>query len=256
MVPIRSVASCRDTTGPHRAMRCNLHPATEVPGSALPGLSTGTALTAIEGLAGQALPDGLGYDRIERADQEREAGNTAIVAFIAAVLLAFLVMAALYKGWPSPLAMVLVEPTCVLAALPGVSFRGTDNNILTQAGLVALIGLAATNAILFVEPARQAEERGRSRVDAATEAARVPTADRHDPPRLYPRRRAAHHRDRGGRGNALGARHDGVLRDARCGAVRAPVHAAVLSGLPLARRVAPAQSARAGPAPSRVRRVV
>jgi HAE1 family hydrophobic/amphiphilic exporter-1 len=173
MVPIGSVASFRDTTGPYRVMRYNLYPATEVQGSTLPGVSTGTALAAMEGLAGRVLPDGFGFEWTELAYQERQAGNTAIFAFVAAVVFVFLVLAALYESWLLPLAVVLIVPMCILAALAGVSFRGFDNNILTQVGLVVLIGLAAKNAILIVEFARQAEERGMSRADAAVEAARV-----------------------------------------------------------------------------------
>jgi multidrug efflux pump subunit AcrB len=120
------------------------------------------------------LPQGIGYEWTEIAFQERATGNTAIYVFALGVLFVFLVLAAQYESWALPLAIILVVPTGVLAALAGVVLRGQDNNILTQIGLVVLIGLAAKNAILIVEFANQIEEReGKGPVEAVVDAARL-----------------------------------------------------------------------------------
>jgi HAE1 family hydrophobic/amphiphilic exporter-1 len=121
----------------------------------------------------QTLPQGIGYEWTELAYQERATGNTATYIFALAVLFVFLVLGAQYESWALPLAIVLIVPMSVLAALIGVSLRGQDNNILTQIGLVVLVGLAAKNAILIVEFARQAELHGRTPVEAVVEACRL-----------------------------------------------------------------------------------
>ena len=127
----------------------------------------------MEELAGQVLPAGLSYEWTELAYQERQTGNAAVFIFALSVLFVFLVLAAQYESWVLPLAIILIVPMAVLAAMLGVMARGMDNNILTQVGLVVLIALAAKNAILIVEFSRQAEERGRHVVDAAVEACRL-----------------------------------------------------------------------------------
>ena len=135
-------------------------------------MSSGQALATMERLA-QSLPQGLGFEWTELAYQERATGNVAIYIFGLAVLFVFLVLAAQYESWGLPLAIVLIVPMSVLAALLGVSWRGMDNNILTQIGLVVLVGLAAKNAILIVEFARQAEQHGLTPVSAVVEACRL-----------------------------------------------------------------------------------
>jgi HAE1 family hydrophobic/amphiphilic exporter-1 len=173
MVPLGAVAAFQDVTGPYRVPRYNLFPAAEVQGSTLPGFSTGEAIAAMEHIAAANLPSGFGYEWTEIALQEKVAGNTAIVAFTLAVVFVFLLLAAQYESVLLPLAVILIVPMCLFAAISGVLLRGMDNNILTQIGFVVLIGLAAKNAILIVEFAKQAEERGADRFDAAVQAART-----------------------------------------------------------------------------------
>ena len=173
MVPLGSVATFQDITGPYRVPRYNLFPAAEVQGATLPGFSTGQAIAAMEGLIAANLPSGFGFEWTEIALQEKIAGNTAVVAFSLAVVFVFLLLAAQYESVLLPLAVILIVPMCLLAAITGVLLRGMDNNILTQIGFVVLIGLAAKNAILIVEFARQAEEHGADRREAAVVAART-----------------------------------------------------------------------------------
>ncbi|SUS03275.1 Efflux pump membrane transporter BepE [uncultured Defluviicoccus sp.] len=173
MVPIGSVATLEDDTGPVRVVRYNLFPAAEVQGQAAPGVSSGAALAAMETYA-QALPQGFGYEWTEIALQEKSTGDAGSVVFLMAVVLVFLVLAAQYEAFTLPLAVILIVPMCILAAILGVNFRGMDNNILTQVGLVVLVALAAKNAILIVEFARHAEENeGLNRFEAAVAAART-----------------------------------------------------------------------------------
>lgn len=173
MVPLGSVATFRDITGPHRVPRYNLYPATEVIGATVPGVSTGDAIGKVEAIAEQVLPDGFDIEWTELALQEKLAGDTALIAFGLAVVFVFLLLAAMYESWLLPLAVILIVPMCLLAALVGIGLRGIESNILVQIGFVVLIALAAKNAILIVEFAKQAEEEGMSRIDAAVEAARV-----------------------------------------------------------------------------------
>ncbi len=173
MVPIGAVASISDTSGPSRVPRYNLYPAAALVGDAAPGSSLGEAIDTMERLAAQVLPDGIDYEWTEIAYQQKAAGNTAGVAFLLAVLFVFLLLAAQYESWSLPLSVILIVPMCLLSAIIGLVLAGMDNNVLTQIGFVVLIGLAAKNAILIVEFARELEREGRSRWDAAIEAARL-----------------------------------------------------------------------------------
>jgi HAE1 family hydrophobic/amphiphilic exporter-1 len=173
MVPLGSVASFRDITGPYRVEHFNLFPSAAVQGGTAPGFSTGYGLAAMEKIAKQLLPDGYAAAWTEIAYQEQLAGNTAIYVFGASVVFVFLLLSAQYESWSLPLAVILIVPMCLLAAISGLLLRGMDVNILAQIGFVVLIGLAAKNAILIVEFARQNEEHGEDRFQAATEAARV-----------------------------------------------------------------------------------
>ena len=173
MVPIGSVATFNNTTSAYRVPRYNLYPAAEVQVGLAPGFSSGQGIAAMEKIAAEKLPSGFGFEWTEIALQEKLAGSTALIAFGLAVVFVFLLLAALYESWLLPLAVILIVPMCILAAMIGVTFRGFDRNILVEIGLVVLVGLAAKNAILIVEFAKQAQERGASRFEAAVEAART-----------------------------------------------------------------------------------
>jgi HAE1 family hydrophobic/amphiphilic exporter-1 len=173
MVPIGAVTNFSDITGPYRVPRYNLFPAAEVQGNTLPGYSTGYALAEMEKLAAMRLPDGFSFEWTELAYQEKLVGNTALLVFGAAVVFVFLVLAAQYESWSLPFAVILIVPLCLLAAVSGLLLRNMSVDVLGQIGFVVLVGLAAKNAILIVEFAKQAEERGSDRFDAAVEAART-----------------------------------------------------------------------------------
>jgi hydrophobe/amphiphile efflux-1 (HAE1) family protein len=170
-VPLGSFSTVSNIAGPYRVPRYNLYPAAELDGNAAPGYSQGQAIEIMEKLARETLPEGFTFEWTTLALQQIRAGNTAIFAFSLAVVFVFLVLAAQYESLTLPLAVILIVPMCLVAAITGVVLRGQDNNILTQVGFIVLIGLAAKNAILIVEFAKQLEDQGMKRLEAATEAA-------------------------------------------------------------------------------------
>jgi hydrophobe/amphiphile efflux-1 (HAE1) family protein len=172
-VPLGSFTTVRDIAGPYRVPRYNLYPAAELDATAVPGFSQGQAIAALEKIAAETLPDGFGYEWTTLAFQQIRAGSTALFAFALAVVFVFLVLAAQFESLTLPLAVILIVPMCLVASISGVILRGQDNNILTQVGFIVLIGLAAKNAILIVEFAKQVEDQGRDRRTAAVEAARL-----------------------------------------------------------------------------------
>jgi hydrophobe/amphiphile efflux-1 (HAE1) family protein len=172
-VPVGSFATVRDIAGPYRVPRYNLYPAAELDGTPAPGFSQGQAIEQMQKLAAETLPPGFSYEWTTLAYQQLRAGSTAAFAFALAVVFVFLVLAAQYESLTLPLAVILIVPMCLIASITGVIIRGMDNNILTQVGFIVLIGLAAKNAILIVEFAKQLEDRGRTRRAAAAEAARL-----------------------------------------------------------------------------------
>ncbi|WP_118135623.1 efflux RND transporter permease subunit [Oceanicella sp. SM1341] len=173
LVPLGTLVEIQDVTGPTLVQRYNMLTSVPLQGNAAPGVSTGDALMAMEGVADEILPRGMTSQWTELAFQERNTGNTAVYIFGLSVVFVFLALAAQYESWVMPLAIILIVPLGVLAALTGVALRGLDNNVLVQIGLIVLIGLAAKNAILIVEFARQAQDRGAGVVDAAVEACRL-----------------------------------------------------------------------------------
>src|SRR5579883_641571 len=172
-VPLGSFTTVHSISSSYRVPRYNLSPAAEIDGAAAPGYSQGQAIATMEKLAAEVLPDGFGYEWTTLAFQQIRAGSTAAFAFSLAVAFVFLLLAAQFESLTLPLAVILIVPMCLVASITGVILRGMDNNILTQVGFVVLIGLAAKNAILIVEFARQLEEQGRDRFAAAVEAARL-----------------------------------------------------------------------------------
>jgi len=151
----------------------NMFPSAEVSGSTRPGVSSGQAIAIMDAVVERELPPGMGFEWTELALQEILTGNTAVFVFILGALLVFMVLAGQYESWSLPLSIILIVPMCLLAAIVGVWVVGSDNNIFTQIGLVVLIGLAAKNAILIVEFAKQLQDQGKSRQDAIVEACRV-----------------------------------------------------------------------------------
>jgi hydrophobe/amphiphile efflux-1 (HAE1) family protein len=173
MVPLGSVVQVRESHGPDQSLRYNGYPAADINGGPAPGFSSGQAEAAIERIAAEVLPNGIGYEWTDLSYQQRLSGNTAIFIFPLCVLLAFLVLAAQYESWSLPLAVILIVPMSLLCAITGVYLTKGDNNIFTQIGFLVLIGLACKNAILIVEFARELHMQGRSAVEAALEACRI-----------------------------------------------------------------------------------
>jgi HAE1 family hydrophobic/amphiphilic exporter-1 len=173
LVPMGTLVEMREMSGPDLVQRYNMFTSVALQGNAAPGVSSGDALNTMEALVRQNLSPGMGFEWTELAFQERQTGNTAVFIFALSVLFVFLVLAAQYESWSLPIAIILIVPLSVLSALVGVLLRGQDNNILTQIGLVVLVGLAAKNAILIVEFAKQAEVDGLTPVEAVIEACRL-----------------------------------------------------------------------------------
>jgi multidrug efflux pump len=173
MVPLSAVLRVQASSGPERAMRYNGFLSADVNGGAAPGYSTGQAQDAVARVAAESLPKGFGYEWTELTYQQILAGNSAIIVFPVALLLVFLVLAAQYESLTLPIAIILIVPMGLLAALTGVWLTAGDNNVFTQIGLIVLVGLSAKNAILIVEFARELEFEGRTPIAAAIEASRM-----------------------------------------------------------------------------------
>ena len=173
MVPLSTLVSVRDTTGPAIVNRYNMFASAEIAGSTAPGVSSGQAIGTMEALANNELPSTMSFEWTELTLQQILAGNTAVFVFILGAVLVFMVLASQYESWSLPGAIILIVPMCLLAAIAGVWVVGSDNNIFTQVGLVVLIGLAAKNAILIVEFAKQLQDQGKSRFEAIVEASKT-----------------------------------------------------------------------------------
>ena len=173
MVLLGSVVNFRDISGPDRVARYNLYPASELQGDTTPGTSSATAIDTMKRLAAQTLPSGFSYEWTDLSYQQVTGGNSGLYVFPICVLFVFLVLSAQYGSWSLPFAVILIVPMCLLAATIGVRIMGQDVNILTQIGFVVLVGLAAKNAILIVEFARDIELEGRGRLEAVIEACRL-----------------------------------------------------------------------------------
>ena len=173
MVPLGSLVTFKEIVGPERVPRYNLFPSAEVNGVAQPGVSSGQALEIMRELSRDKLPPGVTFEWTDLSYQEAKVGRAGYYIFVLSVVFVFLALSAQYESWSLPLAIMLIVPMCLFSAAFGVWLHGRDINILTQIGFVVLIGLAAKNAILIVEVARQLEEQGKDRVSAAVEACRL-----------------------------------------------------------------------------------
>src|SRR3546814_10419483 len=174
MVPIGSMVKIHETYGPDAVLRYNGYPAADLAGEADPRvLSSAKAMGTLVAIASKVLPNGMAIEWTDLSYQQSTQGDAALVVFPLAILLAFLVLAALYESWTLPLAVILIVPMCMLSALLGVWLTGGDNNVFVQVGLVVLMGLACKNAILIVEFARELELQGTGIVEAALEACRL-----------------------------------------------------------------------------------
>ncbi|WP_315701163.1 MULTISPECIES: multidrug efflux RND transporter permease subunit [unclassified Bradyrhizobium] len=173
MVMLGSVVDFKDVAGPDRVARYNLYPSSEVQGDTLPGVSSATAIDIMKRLADETLPSGFAYEWTDLSFQQVNGASAGLYVFPICVLFVYLVLAAQYGSWTLPFAVILIVPMCLLAATIGVRIMGQDVNILTQIGFVVLVGLAAKNAILIVEFARDIENEGRERLDAVIEACRL-----------------------------------------------------------------------------------
>ncbi len=173
MVPLAAVLTVKPSAGPERAMRYNGFLSADVNGAAAPGYSTGQAQDAIARIAKASLPKGFSYEWTELTYQQIIAGNSGLLVFPVALLLVFLVLAAQYESLTLPLAIIMIVPMGLLAAMTGVYLTHGDNNVFTQIGLIVLVGLSAKNAILIVEFARELEFAGRTPLAAAIEASRL-----------------------------------------------------------------------------------
>jgi hydrophobe/amphiphile efflux-1 (HAE1) family protein len=173
MVPLSTLATASNISGPVMVMRYNMYPAAAVNGDLAAGTSSGEGIKLMEGLARKVLPPSMGFEWTELTYMQIMAGNTAMSVFALAVVLVFLVLAAQYESWSLPLAVILVVPMCLLCSIAGVALMHMDVNIFTQIGFVVLVGLASKNAILIVEFARQQRSEGKERTEATVEACRL-----------------------------------------------------------------------------------
>jgi len=173
MVPLGTLLDIQEINGPDKVMHYNIYPSAEISGNTLPGVSSGQAIQVMDQLAKENLPSQFGFEWTELTLQQILAGNSSVYIFPLCVLFVFLVLAAQYESWSLPLAIILIVPMCLFAAISGVFLRSMDNNIFTQVGFVVLVGLACKNAILIVEFAKQQMDAGHDRMDSAVEAARL-----------------------------------------------------------------------------------
>ena len=173
MVPLGSLVEVKEITGPDKITRYNMYPAAEINGSTLPGVSSGQAIDMMTKLMKTELPPGFDFEWTELSLQQVLAGNVVLLVFPLSVIFVFLALAAQYESWSLPFAVILIVPMCILSSMAGVWLSNMDNNIFTQIGFIVLVGLASKNAILIVEFAKQRQESGLSRFEAAVEACRI-----------------------------------------------------------------------------------
>ncbi len=173
MVPLGTVSTIRQSTGPAMILRYNGVTAAAINGGAIPGTSSGQVVSMVDQLSREVLPNGMDAQWTELTLLQILAGNTAILVFAISVILVFLVLAAQYESLSLPLAVILVVPMCLLCSVLGVAIAAMDINIFVQIGFIVLVGLASKNAILIVEFAKELRKTGKSTNDATVEACRL-----------------------------------------------------------------------------------
>ena len=230
-VPLSTLITVKDDSGPAVVNRYNSYPSAEVNGNPAPGVSSGQAVAVMNGLSREWLPASMGSEWTEITLQQIIAEQDVLtkLAFPLAVVFVFLVLSAQYESWSLPMSIILIVPMCLLASITGIWLVGMDNNIFTQIGLVVLIGLAAKNAILIVEFAKQRQDSGipaRSSDGRGLPAAAAAYFD--DFVRLYPGRRAAGVGQGSRRRNVHRPRHRRFQRHARSDHLRPAVHPRLL----------------------------
>ncbi len=173
MVPLATLGEVHDVSGPSMIVRYNMYPSSTINGNPAPGISSGQAIDALQNITVRELPQSMRPEWTELALLQLQTGNTAMLVFLLAVVLVFLVLAAQYESWTLPLAVILVVPMCLLCSVIGVNVAQMDINIFTQVGFVVLVGLACKNAILIVEFAKAESEKGVPRFAATIEACKL-----------------------------------------------------------------------------------
>jgi HAE1 family hydrophobic/amphiphilic exporter-1 len=173
MIPLGTLMTVRDTVGADRVQRYNMYPTATVFGIPMPGVSSGEAMATMRAAAQNSLPLGMGFEWSSLSFQEARTGNQAAIVFTLAIVLVYLILAAQYESFITPIPVVVSIPLVIIGAMLALDFRGMDNNVFTQIGLVLLVGLGAKNAILIVEFARENRAKGMPIRESAIEAAKV-----------------------------------------------------------------------------------